>query len=115
MHEAAITQALIEQVRGAMPAGATLASCRIEVGELEHLDSDVMDTMWRGMTAASALEGARLVIDRVPVRVRCGGCDAEFEPDDHAILMCPTCGAVRPQLLAGAGVLLRSLDVDTHD
>ena len=115
MHEAAITQALIEQVRGAIPEGATLQSCRIEVGGLEHLDPDVMETMWRASIADTALQGAQLVIDRVPVRVRCGGCAREFEPDDHAILMCPGCGSVRPELLTGAGVLLRSLEVETPE
>ena len=115
MHEAAITQALIDQVRQAIPEGATLATCRIDVGELEHLDTLVMDTMWRAMTADTPLDGADLVIQHVPVRVRCGGCGAEFHPEDHAILICPRCHAVSPELLAGTGVLLRSLDVDTQD
>jgi hydrogenase nickel incorporation protein HypA/HybF len=111
MHEAAITQALLEQVRGLVPAGASLREVHVEIGELEHLDGEVMRTVWAALLLDAGLDGAALRIDRVPLRVRCGACGTEYRPEDPAILLCPDCGAVRPEVLEGSGVLLRSLEV----
>jgi hydrogenase nickel incorporation protein HypA/HybF len=112
MHEAAITEALVEQVREFLPASATLTGVRIEVGELEHLDPVVMRTVWEVATAGTELEGAALTIERVPLSVRCRRCGTEHAPEDPAILLCPDCGAVAPEVLRGSGVVLRSLEVE---
>jgi hydrogenase nickel incorporation protein HypA/HybF len=112
MHEAAILSALHEQVESFTPAGASLLAVRIEVGGLEHLDPDVMTHLWEVFTAESRLTGSTLSVTRIPVRVRCGECGEEHEPEDVAVLVCPACGAVRPEVLEGSGVLLRSLEVE---
>lgn len=112
MHEAAITEALIEQVRGLMPAAGRLLSCRVEVGELEHIDPEVFATLWEVMTSETALRGAALEVDRIPLSVRCGACGLGFTPADRAVLVCPACGAVRPEILAGVGIVLRRLEIE---
>lgn len=112
MHEAAVTGALIDQVRALVPAGSRLELCRIEVGELEHLDGPVMDTIWRAMIEGTPLEGATLRIERVALRVRCKACGREHAPEDKAILLCPACGEVRPEVLAGSGITLRSIEIE---
>ena len=112
MHEMSIVQFLLEQVRSFIPDGATLKAVRIEVGRLEHLDPDVMQTAWSVMTESSGLNGAELTIVPVALRVRCGACGNEFEPEEPAFMVCPSCERVQPVVLAGTGVLLRSLEVD---
>lgn len=115
MHEAAITQALMDQVQSLIPAGGRLQRVRVEVGAMEHLDSEVMRAMWVAMIDESPLVGAELDIERIAVRVRCRHCGVEHSPSDPAVLICPSCGLVRPEMLAGAGILLRSLEVDVED
>lgn len=112
MHEASIIEALAEQILRVMPEGGRLVLATVEVGELEHLDPGVMTALWEAVTAGSPLGGATLEIERVPVRVRCGACAVEFAPEDRAVLICPACGAVRPEILAGVGIVLRSLEVE---
>ncbi len=112
MHEASVTGAVIEQARTFVPGGMRLALCRLEVGELEHLDPEVMSQMWRAMTDGTEMEGAALEIERVALRVRCGSCAEAFEPEDRAVLRCPHCGSVRPEILEGTGVVLKSLEVE---
>lgn len=112
MHEAAITEALLEQVRTHAPGAARVRAVRVEVGALEHLDAEVMGTIWRAMTEDSPLSGARLEITPEPVRVRCRACGREFEPEDRAILLCPECGRASPQILSGSGVILRSIELE---
>lgn len=112
MHEAAITEALVEQVRRALPEGARLGVCHIQVGELEHLDAGVMAAMWEAASEGTPLAGARLEFERVALRVRCGACGREYTPEDRAVLLCPACAEVKPHILAGTGIVLRRLEVE---
>lgn len=112
MHEAAITQALIEQVREATPPGARLHFCTVQIGELEHLDADVMTTIWQASIADTDLYGAELRVEYMPLCVRCGACGLAFAPTDRAIMLCPACGCVQPEILSGTGIVLRSIEVE---
>jgi hydrogenase nickel incorporation protein HypA/HybF len=112
MHEAAIIEALHEQVEALVPAGRRLVEVHVEVGELEHLDGEVLSAMWGAAVEGSGLAGAALRVTRTALRVRCRECGAEFAPEDPFLLLCPACGVARPEVLAGGGVLLRSLEVE---
>ena len=112
MHEAAILSALREQVESFAPEGSVVHEVKIDVGGLEHLDAEVMTTLWEALSMDTRLAGSRLSVTPVPVRVRCRECAAEHEPEDPAVLVCPGCGAVRPEILEGTGVILRSLEVE---
>jgi hydrogenase nickel incorporation protein HypA/HybF len=112
MHETAIIQSLLEQVGSFVPEGAVLKEVRIDVGRLEHLDETVMQATWAALTEGTELAETNLHIDRIPVRLRCRACGGEYEPQDLIGLACPACDVARPEVLAGGGVLLRSLEVD---
>lgn len=112
MHEAAITQALLERVEQAMPPAGRLARCAVVVGRLEHLDALVMQTIWQASTMGTRFDGARLDMIHMPLRVRCRACELVYEPEDQAIMLCPACGRVLPEVIEGAGVVLQSLEVE---
>ncbi len=112
MHEASIIQALKEQVAPLVPAGSTLRGVRIEVGQLEHLDRVVMETVWTALTENTDLAVAELHIEYTQMRIRCKACGNEYTPEDVVYLVCPACEAVQPEVLQGTGILLRSLTVD---
>jgi len=112
MHEMSVVESLIETVRSAQPDGSRVIEVRIDVGGLEHLDELVLQEAWRVLTHATHYSQTRLKIDVVPVRIRCVPCRSEYEPEEPSMLICPVCGAARPEVLAGRGILLRSLEVD---
>lgn len=107
-----MTEALVDQVREHVPPGARLMSVQIEVGELEHLDEEVMRTIFLAATEGTDLAGARLEIERVALKVRCRQCGAEYAPEDPAMFMCPVCSRVLPDVIEGGGLVLRSLQVE---
>ena len=115
MHEMSIVQSLLEQVRSFMPGRAVLKDVHLEVGGLEHLDGEVMQTVFTALTDGSELAGAALRIVRIPVRIRCRSCGHEYEPEDTAGLLCPECGVVQPEILQGTGVLLKSLEIEERN
>ncbi len=112
MHEGAIAEALVEQVRRFLPEEGNLVSARVAVGGLEHVEPGVLRTWWDALLQETSLAGAELEIRLVPLRVRCDACEEEHEPEDQAVLACLACGAVRPQVIAGSGVVLESLEVE---
>ena len=112
MHETSIVQSLLEQVRSFLPDGATLRAVHVEVGRLEHLDADVMQTAWSVLTEGADLGGAKLMVTSIPLCVRCRGCGRDYEPEEPAFMLCPFCEKVQPEVVTGTGVLLRSIDVE---
>ncbi|MHC4446358.1 MAG: hydrogenase maturation nickel metallochaperone HypA/HybF [Planctomycetota bacterium] len=112
MHETTVILALLEQVASFVPDGAVLTEVRIEVGQLEHLDEDLMQAAWSAMTEGSDMARVEMHIGRAPLRVRCRGCQHEYEPQETVLLHCPQCGGARPEILQGSGVLLRSIEVE---
>ena len=67
MHEGAIAEALLEQVRAFLPTGAVLREIHIDVGRLEHLEPVVLETFWTALTKDEAEEGSVLVINSIPL------------------------------------------------
>ena len=112
MHEGAIAEALLEQVREFLPDHATLKEVHIDVGRLEHLEETVLRTYWAALTKDTAEEGSLLSISAIALKVRCRGCGTEYEPEDQAIMLCPQCGAARPEILQGSGVVFRRMEVE---
>ena len=115
MHETAIAEALFEQVDSFTPDGALLRQVFIEIGHLEHLDDEIMQAAWTARSFGTRLADSELLVTRVAVRIRCKACSREYEPEDMAMLLCPHCDAVQPEIMQGTGVLLKSLEVDQPD
>ena len=111
MHETAITEALVSQVRSFRPEGSRLESVRVEIGALEHIQPEVMATVWEVAVSGTDLDGAVLEFVHTALIVECRACGHRYEPEDPAILLCPACNVVRPRVVEGSGVRLLSLAV----
>ena len=112
MHEGAIAEALLEQVRKYLPDHAVLREIHIDVGRLEHLEEMVLQTFWAALTKGTDEEGSLLSIKVIALKVRCRACGMEYEPDDPSIMLCPQCDAARPEVLEGSGVVFRRMEVE---
>lgn len=112
MHEASIAQSLLEQVRRCLPTGARPLEIHIDIGEMEHIDGPVLEAAWSVISEHSSCAGARLRISWTPVTVRCRTCGTEHAPDDQAIMVCPGCGAARPEVLTGNGIMLMRVEAE---
>jgi hydrogenase nickel incorporation protein HypA/HybF len=56
-------------------------------------------------------EAAQLVIEKLPIRVRCESCGAETAAEPNK-LVCGTCGDWHTRLLSGDEMLLASVELD---
>lgn len=112
MHEIAVVQALLELAGTFVPSQQKATRVGIEVGELEHLDDSVMQTVWAAMAAETVFAQATLEIVRTPVVLVCRSCQREYAPDADALYRCPQCHAALPEVRRGSGVTLARIEMD---
>ena len=113
MHELAITQSILNIVtEHARRAGAQrVLRIHLVVGDLTGFIDDSIQFYMDLLSPGTVAEGAELVIQRVPARVRCRTCGAEFEPRDFQWL-CPSCDAVGGEVVAGQEFRVESIEVE---
>jgi hydrogenase nickel incorporation protein HypA/HybF len=113
MHEMSLAMSLIEQVERCL-AGfspqARVVRITLEVGRLRAVVPDAMRFSFQVVSEGTAAEGAELVLEDVPVRVRCEACDKEWNLEG-ILFSCPDCGAP-VRTLSGRELVLRSIEVD---
>ena len=101
MHELSIAVNLVEIATERIErlALGPVEAVHLRLGRLSGVVPDALLFSFDVATQGSALEGARLVIQTMPIVVRCPRCDAERELPGMR-LRCPTCGASTPQVFA---------------
>jgi hydrogenase nickel incorporation protein HypA/HybF len=64
--------------------------------------------------AGSAIDGARLAIEEMPVTVFCPDCGGEPKPASAQMLVCPECGEPTPAVVGGRELELYALEVEEN-
>jgi hydrogenase nickel incorporation protein HypA/HybF len=113
MHEMSIAQSLIEIIEEEMEkhGAKALRSVRLHIGQLSAVVPEALSFCFEVITEGTALQGARLNMEIVPLRGHCRGCGAEFEIVDYAFV-CPSCGSTRIETTAGQDLSIVELEVD---
>ena len=114
MHELAVCQALIDQVeRVARQNDARrVVSIVITVGPLSGVEPQLLEHAYPLAAAGTIAEHASLVIETVPVRVRCRTCKAETEAASNR-LVCGSCKDWHVDVIAGEEMLLQRVEIET--
>jgi hydrogenase nickel incorporation protein HypA/HybF len=114
MHELAVCQALIEQVeRVARQNDARrVVSIVITVGPLSGVEPQLLEHAYPIAAAGTIAEHASLVVETVPVRVRCRTCSAETDAQPNSIV-CGACGDWQVDVTGGEEMLLRRVEIET--
>lgn len=112
VHELSIATSLVEL---ACEKAAGLGNVRVEavyvrLGPLAGVVRDALLFSFDVAARGTALEGARLELEEVPLTVLCPRCEAERELAGFP-LECPACGTPTPRVLRGRELELTSLEV----
>jgi len=113
MHELSITQNVLNIVtKHAQAAGARrVTTIRLVVGQLTGFVDDSIQFYFDMLSPGTLAEGAELIIQRVPARLRCRACGAEFGLHDGSWL-CPQCSATGGAVLQGREFQVDSIEVE---
>jgi len=116
VHELSIAMSLVELAsdRAAEIGGARVAAVHVQLGALAGVVEEALRFSFDAAAGGTALDGARLVVDRVPVAVLCAPCGVERVLDEPLRFRCPVCGAPATNVVRGREIELTALEVEEH-
>jgi len=84
---------------------------KIIVGELTGVEDMTMQACFEMYVEATPVEGARLIIERVPIKVQCRICGNEYETK-IPFSECAVCGNKSMKIISGKELYIDSLEVE---
>jgi hydrogenase nickel incorporation protein HypA/HybF len=113
MHELSIAEAVVE-IAARHARGRRVLKVELKVGHLRQVVPSALSFAFELTTQGTALEGAELEIEEVPVSGVCRTCGATGLLDAFP-LRCRTCGGFDVELTGGEELLVDSLDLDQQE
>jgi hydrogenase nickel incorporation protein HypA/HybF len=90
----------------------SVESVSIQVGEMTGLIPEYLHRYYPKAVEGTILEGSRLEIEFLPVKVRCKSCGCEYHPDKTNEYLCPSCHSAGSDLLQGREFLIKNMVID---
>lgn len=116
MHEMTLLSSVTQIIAEEMEKNGLVRLTRVTIksGALAGLVPEAMRFAWEVLTDSGPLMGAKLCVETVPVRLRCGECLCDFAPVEQAVFAaCTACGAqLGHKVLAGREVYIESIEGD---
>lgn len=112
MHELSIAHHLVElAVEAARNAGIKrVRALHLKLGVLSGVVKEALEFSFDVVIQGTLLEGARLVIEEVPVKVYCSQCQAVSTLTEPFPIRCNECGARTGEVLEGREIELYALE-----
>jgi hydrogenase nickel incorporation protein HypA/HybF len=115
MHELSLAHSLVEVAsQAAVQANVTrVKAVHLRLGALAGVVKDSLLFCFEVAAQGTALEGSQLVIEDVPMKIKCSHCTPEgCEPHDPPSWQCPKYDVVAPVLVQGRELQIESLEYD---
>ncbi len=115
MHEVSIALAIVEQIdERAESLGGRVHAVRVRIGALSGVVPSALEFAWDLATEGTASEGARLVIETVPLTIACERC-GDVAVDGPPIPVCPRCATPSSTILTGRELDIAAVEVFDAD
>ncbi len=114
MHELAVTESILHIAldEAARHGAQRLTAIHLVVGELTGYVPDSIQFYFDVLSQDTPAAGAVLAVRRVPARVRCASCQADYAPEAGLLWLCPACGGLGGEVISGQELLVESINVD---
>ena len=114
MHELSVCQDLLTQVTtlATQHQASQVALIVVQIGPLGGVVPELLEQAFTLAKVATVAEAAELILETLPVRVRCQRCGAESEVPPNC-LTCKNCGDWQTQLISGDEMLLARVELVT--
>jgi hydrogenase nickel incorporation protein HypA/HybF len=112
MHEFAVCQDMLRQVAAiaADERATAVETITVCIGPLSGIEAHLLSQAFPLAAAGTVAENAKLIIEALPIKVKCQLCGAETDAKPNR-LICGQCGDYHTQLLSGDEMLLASLEL----
>jgi hydrogenase nickel incorporation protein HypA/HybF len=110
MHELSIADAIVT-IASRHAKGRPVSRVDVKVGYLRQVVPDSLQFAFELITQGTELDGAELVLEEVPARVRCRTCGTGTELTEFPA-HCGACGGFDVEVTAGEELLVDSIEVE---
>ncbi|MCP4721748.1 MAG: hydrogenase maturation nickel metallochaperone HypA [Desulfobacteraceae bacterium] len=113
MHEMGIAEELVKITMDAIPediADPKVEILNLRIGKLASVVEHSLTFCFEIITKDTPLENARLVIETIPVKIRCKVCRREWEVDDP-MFKCPDCKEGEVEMISGREIDITSMEL----
>lgn len=113
MHELSLSSA-IQATALKHAAGRPIKVITVHVGKLRQVVPDSLSFYFDIVARGTPCEGAQLVLEIIPARLRCESCNNEWEPD-FPTFRCPFCVEGKVTVLSGEQFQVDSIEVEEQE
>jgi hydrogenase nickel incorporation protein HypA/HybF len=113
MHEMGIAMQIIEIATASIPenmARARVERINLKVGKLSAIVADSLRFCFEVAVKNTALEGAELAIEEIPVVAKCQTCGVDWTIESP-VFVCSRCQGGQIELLSGRELDIESIEV----
>lgn len=113
MHELSIAMSLVELAEGAARrAGASrVTSVQLRLGAMAGVVREALEFSFPLVAQGTALEGASLEIEELPLVIACAPCGRDVQPAAAAGFRCPICDTPSAVIRQGRELELTSIEI----
>ena len=110
MHELSLSSAIVNTV-AKHAGGRTVTVVNLRVGRLRQVIPDTLAFYFEFVARDSVCDGARLVQEVIPARLRCRGCGHGWDIEIPAF-RCPVCAGSDVEVASGDEFEVESIEVE---
>ena len=116
MHELSICQSMLNQIHAIAQQhqASSVTKVTLRVGPLAGVEPQLLAQAFPLASAGTIADAATLVIESLPIRVRCRNCGEESEVNINRHT-CKHCGDYHTQVISGDEMLLANVELTTDD
>lgn len=117
MHEMGLALEIIDIAAASIPAdlnGARVERVNLTVGKMSAVVPESLRFCFEIASRDTALAGAELTIEEVPVVARCRGCGHQWSVAQPAF-RCPACDGTALEIVSGRELDIRSIEIEDKD
>jgi hydrogenase nickel incorporation protein HypA/HybF len=115
MHELPVTESILKIVIKHAESNSVnkVMAVHLRVGKLSDIADEWMQRYFDYLSKGTIAEGAKLVIERTPVVLKCNACSTSYEVDMTKMeeMLCPACGEKGGSLVSGREYYIKEIEV----
>lgn len=113
MHELSIVASLFEilEEKAKEKRAKKITAVKLQVGSLSGVIPELLETAFNIYKKETVASEAEIMIEKVPLKVRCEKCGAEIVKDDF-VFICEQCDSRDLKTLAGTELLLEKIELE---
>lgn len=115
MHELPVTESILKIVlkHALMNNVQHVMAVYLQIGKLSDLEDEWIQRYFDYLSKDTVAEGAKLVIERMPIMVQCGACSTSYEAEAAKLgdLVCPNCGGKDSKFISGREYYIKDMEV----